>query len=223
MRSPSLEFGAAEKQGVYDAIYRRRDVRGPFLPDPIPDALLLKLLDAAHHTGSVGFMQPWSFLIIRSQKVKRRVKALFDEANEAACKVFEGEKRQLYSRLKLEGIMEAPVNLCFTCDPTRHGPHVLGRHTIAETDVYSTVCAVQTFWLAARAEGIGAGWVSIFEPAKLRQVLGIPQHVIPVAYLCVGYVSEFAPRPELESAGWLARLPLEDLIFYEQWGKKTVE
>lgn len=222
MRNPSLEFGPSEKQGVYDAIYKRRDVRGQFLSDPIPDVLLLKLLDAAHHTGSVGFMQPWSFLIIRSQEVKKQVKAIFEEANEAASRVFEGEKRQLYSGLKLQGIMESPVNLCFTCDPTRHGPHVLGRHTIPETDVYSTVCAVQTFWLAARAEGIGVGWVSIFEPVKLRQVLGIPQHVIPVAYLCVGYVSEFAPRPDLESAGWLARLPLEDLIFYEQWGKKTV-
>ena len=168
-------------------------------------------------------MQPWSFIVIRSGEVKRRVKAIFEEANEAASKVFEGEKRQIYSRLKLQGIMEAPLNVCFTCDTTRHGPHVLGRHTIPETDVYSTACAVQTFWLAARAEGIGVGWVSIFEPAKLRQVLGIPSHVIPVAYLCVGYVSEFAPQPELESAGWLARLPLEDLIFYEQWGKKTVE
>lgn len=223
MRNPSLEFGAIEKQGVYDAIYKRRDVRGQFLPDPIPDEVLRRLLDAAHHTGSVGFMQPWSFLLIRSPEVKGRVKRIFEEANEAASKVFEGEKRQLYSGLKLEGIMESPLNICFTCDSTRHGPNVLGRHTIPETDVYSTCCAVQTFWLAARAEGIGVGWVSIFEPPKLREVLEIPAHVVPVAYLCVGYVSEFAPRPELESAGWLARLPLEDLIFYEQWGKKTAE
>jgi len=222
MRNPSLEFGASEKQGVYDAIYKRRDVRREFLPDPIPDALLHKLLDAAHHSGSVGFMQPWSFIIVRSEEVKKQVKTVFEEANEAASKVFEGEKRQLYSRLKLQGIMESPLNLCFTCDPTRNGPHVLGRHTIPETDVYSTVCAVQSFWLAARAEGIGVGWVSIFEPARLRQVLGIPSHVIPVAYLCVGYVSEFASQPDLERSGWLARLPLEDLIFYEQWGKKAV-
>ena len=221
MRNESLEFGASEKQGVYDAIYKRRDVRGHFLPEPVPDTLLYKLLDAAHHTGSVGFMQPWSFIVIRSEHVKRQVKSIFEEANEAASKVFEGEKRQLYSRLKLEGIMEAPLNICFTCDSTRNGPHVLGRHTIPETDVYSTCCAVQTFWLAARAEGIGVGWVSIFDPVKLRQVLDIPSHVTPVAYLCVGYVSEFAPRPELESAGWLRRLPLEELIFYEHWGKKT--
>ena len=223
MRNPSWEFGAKEKQGVYDAIYKRRDVRGQFLPEPISDALLHKLLDAAHHSGSVGFMQPWSFIVIRSEQMKRRVKQLFEQANEAAGKVFEGERRQLYSRLKLEGIMESPINVCFTCDHTRNGPHVLGRHTIAETDIYSTCCAVQNFWLAARAEGIGVGWVSVFDPVKLREVLDIPEHVVPVAYLCVGYVSEFAPRPELETAGWQARLPLEDLIFYEQWGKKTLE
>lgn len=222
-RNPDHEFPLAEKRGVYNAIYLRRDVRGHFLPDPIPDVLLYKLLDAAHHSGSVGFMQPWSFIIIRSEQVKRRVKNLFQEANEEASKVFEGEKRELYSRLKLEGIVESPVNICFSCDPTRNGPHVLGRHTIRETDVYSTCCAVQSFWLAARAEGIGVGWVSVFDPIKLREVLKIPAHVIPVAYLCVGYVSEFASRPELESAGWLARLPLEELIFYEQWGKKNEE
>jgi len=222
-RNSEHEFPLAEKRAVYDAIYLRRDVRGHFLPDPIPDAMLYKLLDAAHHTGSVGFMQPWSFIIIRSEQVKRQVEKLFQEANEEASKVFEGEKRELYSRLKLQGILESPVNICFTCDPTRNGPHVLGRHTIRETDVYSTCCAVQSFWLAARAEGIGVGWVSVFDPIKLREVLKIPAHVIPVAYLCVGYVSEFASRPELESAGWLARLPLEELIFYEQWGKKNVE
>jgi 5,6-dimethylbenzimidazole synthase len=220
---PSHEFAPAEKQGVYDAIYKRRDVRGQFLPNPIPDPLLYKLLDAAHHTGSVGFMQPWSFIIIRSRRMKMQVKELFQDANEEASKVFEGERGELYSRLKLEGILESPVNLCVNCDPTRNGPHVLGRHTIRETDVYSTCCAVQTFWLAARAEGIGVGWVSVFDPLKLREVLSIPPHVIPVAYLCVGYVSEFASRPELESAGWLRRLPLEELIFYEEWGKRTVE
>jgi 5,6-dimethylbenzimidazole synthase len=217
------EFSRAEKRGVYKAIYTRRDVRGHFLPDAIRNDLIEKLLDAAHHAGSVGFMQPWSFIVIRSNHVKRRVKRLFDQANEAAAKVHEGERRELYSRLKLEGILEAPVNLCVTCDPTRHGPHVLGRHTIRETDVYSTCCAIQNFWLAARAEGIGVGWVSIFRPAELREVLHIPEHVIPVAYLCVGYVREFLPRPELESAGWLSRLPLDQLIFHEQWGRRDAE
>jgi 5,6-dimethylbenzimidazole synthase len=217
------EFSRAEKQGVYKAIYRRRDVRGHFLPKEVPKELMKKLLDAAHHAGSVGFMQPWSFIVIRSDEVKRQVKHLFDRANQAAAKVYQGERRQLYSGLKLEGILEAPVNLCVTCDPTRHGPHVLGRHSIRETDVYSTCCAIQNFWLAARAEGIGVGWVSIFDPAELREVLRIPQHVIPVAYLCVGYVREFLPRPELESAGWLSRLPLDELIFHERWGQRRAD
>jgi 5,6-dimethylbenzimidazole synthase len=220
-KSPLRAFSRTEKRGVYKAIYKRRDVRGYFLPKPIRDRLLRKLLDAAHHAGSVGFMQPWSFIVIRSEQVKRSVKNLFDEANQAAAKVFDGEKRELYSRLKLEGIVEAPVNLCITCDSTRNGPHVLGRHTIPQTDVYSTCCAIQNLWLAARAEGIGVGWVSIVDPVQLRGVLHIPEHVIPVAYLCVGHVREFLPRPELEIAGWLPRLRLEDLVFVDKWGQKS--
>jgi 5,6-dimethylbenzimidazole synthase len=214
------EFTDAEKAGLYKAIYERRDVRDRFLATPIPDVAIRKLLDAAHHAGSVGFMQPWSFIVIRSKEVKEAVKAVFDQANQAAVEVFEGERRELYSQLKLEGIREAPINLCITCDPTRNGPHVLGRNTIRETDVYSTCCAIQNLWLAARAEGIGVGWVSIFDPLELRTLLQIPAHVILVAYLCLGYVSEFLPRPQLETSGWLPRIPLEDLVFDEHWGEK---
>jgi 5,6-dimethylbenzimidazole synthase len=220
-RSAPSGFSRAEKRGLYKAIYERRDVRGHFLPGPISDRLLRKLLDSAHHAGSVGFMQPWSFIVIRGPDIKNQIKDLFVKANSAAAAVFGGPKREFYSKLKLEGILEAPVNLCITCDPSRNGPHVLGRNTIRETDVYSTCCAVQNLWLAARGEGIGVGWVSIFEPAALKQVLQIPEHVIPVAYLCLGYVREFLPRPELEIAGWLPRIPLEDLIFFEQWGLKN--
>lgn len=220
-KNPAIgEFTEAEKVGLYRAIYERRDVRDRFLATPISDALLYKLLDAAHHAGSVGFMQPWSFILIRSKEVKEAVKSLFDSANRAATEVFEGERRELYSRLKLEGIREAPINLCITCDPTRNGPHVLGRNTIRDTDVYSTCCAIQNLWLAARAEGIGVGWVSIFDPLELQTLLHIPSHVILVAYLCLGYVSEFLPRPQLEISSWLPRLPLEDLIFDEHWGEK---
>jgi 5,6-dimethylbenzimidazole synthase len=214
------EFTEAEKRGLYKAIYERRDVRDRFLPTPIPDDVLHKLLDAAHHAGSVGFMQPWSFIIVRSAKVKEQVKALFERANATAGEVFEGERREMYSRLKLEGICEAPLNVCVTCDPTRNGPNVLGRNTIRETDVYSTCCAVQNLWLAARAEGIGVGWVSIFEPAELRTLLRIPSHVILVAYLCLGYVTEFLPRPQLETVGWAPRLPIDELIFEDYWGEK---
>jgi 5,6-dimethylbenzimidazole synthase len=218
-----LEFSEAEKRGLYKAIYLRRDVRRHFLARAIPDVVLRRLLDAAHHAGSVGFMQPWSFLVIRSEGVKKKVKDLFEQANGEAAKVFEGERREVYSRLKLEGILESPINLCVTCDPTRNGPHVLGRHTIRETDVYSTCCAVQNLWLAARVEGIGVGWVSILDPDLLKQVLDIPSYVIPVAYLCVGYVSEFLPRPELEAVGWLPRASLDELVFYERWGVRHAE
>jgi 5,6-dimethylbenzimidazole synthase len=218
-----LEFTEEEKRAVYKAIYLRRDVRDHFLPTPIPEPVLRRLLDAAHHAGSVGFMQPWSFVVIRSQEVKMRVKELFDQANRDAAQVFEGERRELYSRLKLEGILESPLNLCVTCDPTRNGPHVLGRHTIPETDAYSTCCAIQNLWLAARVEGIGMGWVSILDPARLRQVLEIPTHVIPLAYLCLGYVDEFLPQPQLERMGWLPRAPLDDLIFYDRWGNAKAE
>lgn len=214
------EFTEGEKRGLYKAIYERRDVRDHFLPTAIPDAVLHKVLDAAHHAGSVGFMQPWSFLVIRSEEVKKEVKNLFDRANRAASEVFEGERRELYSRLKLEGILEAPVNLCITCDPRRNGPHVLGRNTMRETDVYSTCCAIQNLWLATRAEGIGVGWVSIFDPLELQSLLGIPSHVIVVAYLCLGYVSEFLPRPQLEIRGWLPRVPIEEVIFEEHWGER---
>jgi 5,6-dimethylbenzimidazole synthase len=214
------DFSRAEKRGVYKAIHSRRDVR-QFLPQVVGEPVLNRLLAAAHHAGSVGFMQPWSFIVIASTYVKEKVKSTFEHANAVASTVFEGERRELYSRLKLEGILEAPVNVCVTCDPTRNGPHVLGRHTIRETDVYSTCCAVQNLWLAARAEGIGVGWVSIFDPPELRTVLGIPEHIIPVAYLCIGYVDKFSSRPELETVGWQARLELEDLIFHEQWGQKA--
>jgi 5,6-dimethylbenzimidazole synthase len=217
---PVGEFTEDEKRGLYRAIYERRDVRDRFLPVPIPDEVLHKLLDAAHHAGSVGFMQPWSFIVVRSPEVKQRVKALFEQANAAASQVFEGERGELYSRMKLEGICEAPLNLCVTCDPTRAGPHVLGRNTIRETDVYSTCCAVQNLWLAARAEGIGVGWVSIFEPSEMRALLRIPSHVVLVAYLCLGYVTEFLNRPQLEIAGWQSRLPIDELIFEDYWGEK---
>ncbi len=216
-----LEFDEAEKKALYKAIYLRRDVRERFLSTPIPDPVLRKLLDAAHHAGSVGFMQPWSFVVIRSEEVKSRVKGLFEQANREAAQVFEGTRKDLYSRLKLEGILESPVNLCVTCDPTRNGPHVLGRHTVPETDAYSTCCAIQNLWLAARVEGIGVGWVSILDPVSLRQVLEVPQHVIPLAYLCLGYVDQFLPQPQLEMVGWLPRAALDDVIFYDHWGKRN--
>ena len=216
-------FSAAERAAVYHAIFSRRDVRGQFLPEPVPDDLLSRVLMAAHHAPSVGFMQPWNFLLVRSAEVKQRVHAVFTEANAEAAQMFPSEKREIYSKLKLQGILDAPINLCITCDRSRSGPVVLGRTHMPTMDLYSSVCAVQNLWLAARAEGLGVGWVSIFHEKALQDALGIPHHIVPIAYLCIGYVSHFNDKPELEKAGWLPRLPINDLVFSEQWGNRDFE
>ncbi len=213
-------FNADKKQGVYDAIYSRRDIRKEFLPDPIPQEMLLKLLDAAHHAGSVGFMQPWSFVVIDDLDIRKEVKASFETEHLRAAQNYEGSQKELYESFKLEGILESPINVCITCDSTRAGKHVIGRNSIPETDVYSTCCAIQNFWLAARAEGIGVGWVSILDNTKLKQLLHLPDSVTPIAYLCVGYVNHFSDQPLLEKAGWRKRLPLEELIHRNKWGNK---
>ncbi|MBE1160186.1 5,6-dimethylbenzimidazole synthase [Dyella acidiphila] len=210
-------FPDEQRAGLYRAIHERRDVRSQFLPDPIAPEILVRLLQAAHHAPSVGFMQPWDFVVIDSLQIKRAVKALYDDANADAAGNYSGERGAQYRRLKLEGIVDSPINLCITCDRQRGGPHVLGRNTMLETDLFSTCLAVQNLWLAARAEGIGVGWVSIVDPALLAQTLKLPEQVYPVAYLCLGYVSEFLPKPELEMAGWRSRLPLQQLLHSNTW------
>lgn len=210
-------FTDEERAGLYRAIHERRDVRSQFLPDPIAPDVLARLLKAAHHAPSVGFMQPWDFIVIDSLDVKRAVKALYEQANADAASNYDGDRATQYRRLKLEGIIDSPINLCITCDRQRGGPHVLGRNTMLDTDLFSTCLAVQNLWLAARAEGIGVGWVSIVDPARLAETLQLPAQVYPLAYLCLGYVSEFLPKPELEMAGWRSRLPLEQLLHANMW------
>ena len=214
-------FSAAARAAVYQTIFSRRDVRGQFLPDAVPDDVLARILMAAHHAPSVGFMQPWNFLLIRSSTVKARVHQVFQKANDEAAALFPDERREIYSKLKLQGILESPLNLCITCDRERTGPVVLGRTHMKAMDVYSSVCAVQNLWLAARAEELGVGWVSIFNEAELQDALDIPRQIVPIAYLCIGYVSQFNDRPDLEKAGWLPRLPIEELVFHEQWARKS--
>ena len=204
---------------LYRLIESRRDVRA-FRGEPIQDETLRRILRAAHHAPSVGFMQPWNFIVIRAAETKQQVTASFAEENVRAGTHYHGERAALYRSLKLEGINEAPVNICVTCHRTRGGPHVLGRNTIVDTDIYSTCCAVENLWLAARAEGIGVGWVSILTIEALRRILGIPDPVLPVAYLCLGYPQAFFDDPELQRRGWAERLPLDDVIFQERWGQR---
>lgn len=218
---PAGPFAPAERAAVYRAIQSRRDVRSQFTPRPIEDETLHRLLSAAHHAPSVGLSQPWNFIVIRSDAVKAKAQAAFARANAEAQAMFPDAQRPLYSALKLEGICQAPVNLCITCDHTRGGPVVLGRTHQPEMDLFSTVCAVQNLWLAARAEGIGVGWVSIFHREDLRDILGLPDHVSPVAWLCLGHVDELYSEPELQAKGWAKRLPLDELIYHEGWGQNA--
>ncbi|OGH59226.1 MAG: 5,6-dimethylbenzimidazole synthase [Candidatus Lindowbacteria bacterium RIFCSPLOWO2_12_FULL_62_27] len=211
------EFPDEWKEGVYRAIYARRDIRSQFKPDPIAEDVLARILRAAHHAPSVGFMQPWDFILIRDVAIKQKIREDFERATEEAAVKFAPEKEAVYRKLKLEGIREAPINICVTCDRRRFGPVVIGRTSQPVMDLFSSVCAVQNLWLAARAEGLGVGWVSILHPRELRRILALPAEVEPIAYLCVGHVTEFPDRPELESAGWLPRMPLGDVIRLDGW------
>ena len=208
-------FDQMARDAVYRAMFTRRDVRSHFLPTGLDDEVLARLLLAAHHAPSVGFMQPWNFIVIRDAARRADVRDLFLAAREQELPEIEAERQGLYRKLKLEGICESALNICITCDRRRSQGSPLGRWHNPEMDLYSTVCAVQNFWLAARAEGIGVGWVSIIEPQALKSLLSIPEHVTPIAYLCVGRVSEFAPKPDLETHGWGRRLPLPELIMSE--------
>lgn len=216
----NLTFTPSDRQGFYKTLFSRRDVRGQFLPDPIPNEVLSRILYAAHHAPSVGFMQPWNFIVIASDQVKFEVHQAFKEANQEAAEQFEGERASKYRSLKLEGIREAPLNICITCDRNKAGPVVLGRTHNPEMDLYSTVCAVQNLWLAARAEGLGLGWVSIIDHNRLRTLLSIPTDIVPIAYLCLGYVDHFKDEPELATSGWRQRLDLTELVFFDQWAKQ---
>ena len=218
MSNPNDPFSEAQREGLYRAIFERRDVRSQFLPDAIPEAVLARILRAAHHAPSVGFMQPWDFIVIDSLAVREQVLDSFNNENAKASENYTGERQQTYRSLKLQGILESPINLCITCDRSRGGPNVLGRNSIMEMDLFSTCLAVQNLWLAARAEGIGVGWVSILDQDVLSNILQLSDHVYPLAYLCLGYVSEFLEQPELQSKGWRSRLPLEDLVHGNTWG-----
>jgi len=211
-------FDDGGRAAVWRAIAERRDIRR-FRPDPLPEQLLRSLLEAAHRAPSVGLMQPWRFIIVRSEQTKAAMQALAARERLVQAEHFDERARQ-YLDLKIEGIREAPVSICVCCDRDTGGREVLGRHTIRDTDLYSTCLAIENLWLAARAEGVGVGWVSFYRPDDLRSLLGLPEHVVPVAWLCVGYPDERPTRPGLEAAGWDRRRPLDELIYSERWGQQ---
>ena len=214
------KFSDEEKNGFYKAIYSRRDVRSHFTSDPIEDEVLTRILNAAHHAPSVGFSQPWNFILIKDNETRNKIKESFEIERKRSSKLVDEPKRSKYLSFKLEGILDSPVNVCVTYDPSRFGPFVIGKSSIPDTGLYSVCCAIQNLWLAARTEGIGLGWVSILSNEILKKQLHLPEHILPIAYLCLGHVNEFAKKPDLETAGWLDRLELKDVVFYEKWEQK---
>ena len=213
----SKDFSNEEKNGLYKAIFSRRDVRSHFNSNPIDDEVLSRILNAAHHAPSVGFSQPWNFILIKDYETRKKIRESFENEKKRSSEDLEDAKKSKYLSFKLEGILDSPLNVCVTYDPSRFGPFVIGRSSIPETGIYSVCCAVQNLWLAARTEGIGLGWVSILSNDILKKILELPDHVIPVAYVCLGHVNDFATKPDLETSKWLPRLELKDVVYYEKW------
>lgn len=212
-------FNEQEKKALYDVIYKRRDVR-TFLSKSIPSDVLQRVLEAGHHAPSVGFMQPWNFILVKDGGLKKKLAWAAEKERKALSIHYEGEKANQFLELKVEGIKEAPVTICVTCDPTRGGSHVLGRNSIPETDILSTACAIQNMWLASCAEGLALGWVSFYKKNDVRDILSIPPHVDPVALLSIGYTEDYPSSPILEEAKWEKRRELDGLIFEDTWGNK---
>ena len=213
-------YSAEQRAAVYRVIEDRRDVRRGFRPDPVPPEVLTRVLAAAHQAPSVGLSQPWDFIVITDRSRREKIKTLAERAAGAYAAALPGVRALAFDRLKVEAIGETPVNIVVTCDPTRGGRHTLGRFSQPQTASYSSVLSVANLWLAARAEGLGVGWVSFFDERELAAELGLPAHLEVVAYLCLGYVTEFTPEPELALAGWARRRPLAWAVHDGEYGHR---
>ena len=214
--APDQAFSPAEREAVYRAIFERRDMRH-FAGGSVAPEVMRRLLTAAHHGPSVGFMQPWRFLRVASRALRAELQALVEQERVQTARAL-GEREDEFMRLKVEGVMEAAEVWVVALADGRER-HVFGRRTMPQMDLASTACAIQNLWLAARAEGLGMGWVSIFDPAAVASLLGMPEGAEPVALLCIGPVHEFYQEPMLQQQGWARRCPLESLVFEDAWGR----
>ncbi|WP_405058144.1 5,6-dimethylbenzimidazole synthase [Kribbella sp. NBC_01505] len=213
-------YAPGERHVVHRVLAERRDVRRGFVDRPIPDDVLMRVLESAHRAPSVGLSQPWDFLLIREVGTRRKIHDLASAQRDAFAASLPVERRKQFDGLKIEAILDTPLNIAVTCDAGRGGRHVLGRHADPRTTWFSAAIAIQNLWLAARAEGLGVGWVSFFKPGEVAAVLDLPAHIELVGYLCVGYVEEFAPTPELVRSGWASRRPLSWAVHHESWGRR---
>ncbi|MFI0913018.1 nicotinate-nucleotide--dimethylbenzimidazole phosphoribosyltransferase [Streptomyces abikoensis] len=219
---PADGYAAAERAAVHRVMRERRDIRKGFRRDPVPPEVLLRVLEAAHTAPSVGHSQPWDFVVIRSAETRKTMHDLVARQREAYAKSLPKARAKQFKELKIEAILDTPVNIVVTADPTRGGRHTLGRHTQPQMAPYSSALAVENLWLAARAEGLGVGWVSFFDEREMVRALGLPEHLEVVAYLCVGYVDEFPDEPELMQAGWSKRRPLSWVVHEEEYGRRAL-
>ncbi|MEU1280375.1 nicotinate-nucleotide--dimethylbenzimidazole phosphoribosyltransferase [Streptomyces sp. NPDC005805] len=219
---PAPGYDEAEREAVLRVMRERRDIRNGFRSDPIPHEVLLRVLEAAHTAPSVGHSQPWDFVVIRSAETRRTMHELAQSQREAYAESLPKGRAKQFKELKIEAILDTPVNIVVTADPTRGGRHTLGRHTQPQMAPYSSALAVENLWLAARAEGLGVGWVSFFDEREMVRTLGLPDHLEVVAYLCVGYVDEFPEEPELMQAGWSKRRPLSWVVHEETYGRRAL-
>ena len=215
MESVTKIFTEQDVAVLQEIILHRRDVRGNrFIDKPVEQSVIDQLLKAALHAPSVGFSQPWEFVLILDQAIRQQVKDSFDSANTAAEPVF-GDRQEQYARLRLEGILESALNMAVFYKPSA-GP-VLGQMAMAEVGLYSVVCAIQNMWLMARAYNLGLGWVSILDADKVSRILHAPEDRQLVAYLCIGYTDGFLTRPELELLEWEKRRELEAVVRYDHY------
>jgi 5,6-dimethylbenzimidazole synthase len=206
---------------LYDVIHRRRDTRREFTGAPVANDVLERILAAAHSAPSVGMSQPWDFVLVRSPETLGRFQEHVRTERELFAATLTGEQAETFSRIKVEGVRESGLGIVVGYDPTRGGPKVLGRHAIADAGLYSVVCAIQNLWLAATAEGVGVGWVSFYREEFLRALVGMPDHVRPVAWLCVGAVEAVPEIPDLEKHGWRHRSPLAGVLHAERYGVRA--
>jgi 5,6-dimethylbenzimidazole synthase len=214
----SQAFAAHEVRAVYRAIHDRRDMRH-FAGGQVAPELLRRLLEAAHHAPSVGFMQPWRFIRIRDGALRQRLHDVIERERVLTARAL-GEREDAFMRLKVQGVLDAAELLAVSLADGRE-QHVFGRRTLPQMDLASASCAIQNLWLAARAEGLGMGWVSLFDPAEVSALLGLPEGAEPIALLCLGPVHDFYEEPMLQRERWARREPLSALVFDERWGQPS--
>ncbi|HEY2204359.1 MAG TPA: 5,6-dimethylbenzimidazole synthase [Pseudonocardia sp.] len=208
---------------LYDVIFRRRDVRGQFTGGPVDDAVLERVLTAAHAAPSVGLSQPWDFVLVTDPSIRRTFHQHVQRRRAEFAATLDGERAGTFRNIKIDGILESTLSVVVGYDARRGAPAVLGRHTIPDAGLYSVCLAIQNLWLAATAEDLGVGWVSFYDEAYLAELLGMPGDVRPVAWLCLGPVSHLETVPDLERHGWRSRRPLAAAVHRDRWGANRPE